>query len=112
MARHKQGHISGWPAVLLLPIAIPIILLVKLGELVGLLKPTEDLTAEDVEGYLKNFLESESGEWDWDDFTSIPITDPALDRIRQEAEDVDLPLSEEGRLRLVELLDRARRLKR
>lgn len=112
MTRHKQRHISGWPAVLLIPIAIPIVLLVKLGELIGLLKSTEDLTAEDVESYLQDFLDARGGDWDWDDFTSIPITDPALEAIRREAADLDLPLRDEGRLRLEDLVNRAQALKR
>lgn len=77
----------------------------------GLLKGTEDLTAEDVENYLEGFLDGKGGEWDWDDFTSTPITNPELDRIRAEARDMALPLGEEDRLRLVELLAHVRTLK-
>lgn len=33
--------------------------------------------------YIDDFVAGRGGEWDWDDFTSIPISDPELDRIRQ-----------------------------
>ena len=110
MARHHQRHISGWPAILLAPFAIPIALLVALAVRAGLLKGTADLTAEDVESYLEDFLDGESGDWDWDDFSSIPITDPELDRIREEALHMGLPLGEAERLRLVDLLAHVRTL--
>lgn len=35
--------------------------------------------------YLERFIEGAEGEWDWDDFCSIPLTDPALDDIRERA---------------------------
>jgi hypothetical protein len=108
MARHRQWHISGWPAYLLAPFVIPIILLVVLAEKLFGLKSTADLTREDVERYLNDFLEEGGGDWDWDDFTSISITDPALDQIREEAAFVQLPLTDDGRATLRELLIRVR----
>jgi hypothetical protein len=104
-------HISGWPAILLAPVAIPIALLFALAERVGLLKRTADLTAGDVERYLDDFLNGEDQDWDWDDFTSIRIADPGLDRIREEALYMELPLSEDDHLRLVELLAHVRTLR-
>ena len=82
MARHRQWHISGWPAILLAPLVIPVILLIVLAERLFGLKSSADLTARDVEGYLQDFLEGTGGDWDRDDFTSIKITDPSLDAIR------------------------------
>jgi hypothetical protein len=111
MARHQQRHIRGWPAILLAPVFLPIFLLVRLGEAVGLLKATEDLTAEDVEGYLRDFLEERGGDWDWDDFTCIPITDPVLDSIRDEAAAIELPLTAEGRSKVTALLRRVEDLR-
>jgi hypothetical protein len=61
-----------------------------------------------VEAYLRDFLEGTGGDWDWDDFTSIKITDPSLDAIREEAAWVDLPLTEEGRVTLSKLLAQVR----
>lgn len=108
MARHSQRHISGWPAVLLAPLVIPLILLVKLAEQLFGLKTTADLTVAEVEGYLKDFLDGGGGAWDWDDFTSIPITDPSLERIREEALLVQLPLGDEGEKALRNLLEQVR----
>lgn len=101
-------HISGWPAVLLAPIAIPIILVIKLAERFFGLKTSVGLTAQDVESYLRDFLEGTGGDWDWDDFTSIPITDPTLEGIREEAAMVPLPLDEEGEATLRRLLEEVR----
>ena len=42
-----------------------------------------DLTPEDVEICLRDFLDGRGGAWDWDDFTSIRITDPTLLQIGQ-----------------------------
>lgn len=108
MARHRQRHASGWPAILLAPIAIPFALLVAVATRLGVLKGSADLTAEDVDGYIHDFLSGDGGEWDWDDFTSIPINDPSLDRIREEASMVQLPLTGEGEATLRRLLERVR----
>lgn len=70
-----------WIAILLLPILAPAALIAQM--LPG--KKTEDRTAAEVAAYLRDFIEGRGGEWDWDDFESVPITDPDLDRIRQEA---------------------------
>jgi len=48
-------------------------------------KKTEDRSASEVATYLRDFIKGEGGDWDWDDFESVPITDPVLERIRQEA---------------------------
>lgn len=98
-----RWHISGWPAILLAPLAIPIILLMVLAERLFGLKTSADRSASDVEGYLRDFLEGCGGDWDWDDFTNIKITDPSLDAIREEAAWVDLPLTEGGRATLRDL---------
>jgi hypothetical protein len=74
------------------------------------LKNSADLTPPDIERYLQDFIEGRSGDWDWDDFTSIPIRDPALEAIRQEAEMVQLPIDEVGDAKLRELLARVRSL--
>lgn len=108
MGRHKQWHVRGWPAVLLAPLAIPVILLVVLAERLFGLKTSADLTARDVERYLQDFLEGSGGNWDWDDFTSIKITDPSLDAIREEAAWVHLPLTDAGRATLKNLLEQVR----
>ncbi len=72
-------------------------MLVLLGQRLFGWKKTADLTARDVEGYLQDFVEGRGGDWDWDDFTSIPVTDPTLEQVRREAAAVNLPLDEGGR---------------
>jgi hypothetical protein len=95
MQRKSGKVIEGWAAVLLAPIAIPIALIVKM--LPG--KKTVDRTAEDVAGYLRDFLEATGGEWDWDDFESVPITDPKLNELRIQAGRAGPPHPDVPRLR-------------
>ena len=108
MTRHRQGHIAGWAAYLIAPIAIVAVVLVKTTSWLFELKKTEDLTAEDVVSYLEDFIEGRGRDWDWDDFCCVTITDPALEAIRQEAALVRLPLDETGETELRALLARAR----
>lgn len=74
------------------------------------MKRSADLNLVDVARYLSNFLDGSGGEWDWDDFTSIPISDRTLDRIRHEAGAVPLPLTTHGEEQLRALLARVRAL--
>ena len=106
----RRVHISGWPAVLLAPLAIPVILLITFLERLFGLKSTADLSAQEVETYLRDFLEGTGGDWDWDDFTSGSITEPALERFRVEAASVPLPLDAEGEATLRRLLEEVRAL--
>lgn len=92
----QRVHISGWSAILLAPLTIPVALLIELAERLIGLKVTADLAARDVATYLRNFLEGTGDNWDWDDFTSIPIADPTLDSVRQEAASLPLPLDTQG----------------
>ena len=97
---------------MLVPIAMVAALVVQLFVRLFGLKNSADLTPDDVEGYLQNFIDGSGGSWDWDDFTSIPITDPSLETIRREAELVQLPVDEAGDAKLRELLARVRSLPR
>ncbi|WP_309662678.1 hypothetical protein [Sphingomonas sp.] len=108
MALHRQWHIGGWPAILLAPVGIFVAILVQLFVWLFGLKNSADLTPEDVLRYLEDFVEGRGGDWDWDDFTGIPITDPFLERIREEAASVELPLTENGRATLRQLAEQIR----
>lgn len=66
---------------MLAPILFPMALLVALLPL----KKTRDRSAVDVACFLREFINGTGGDWDWDDFESIPITNPLLDQIRREA---------------------------
>ena len=105
--RSTDWHVSGWWAVALVPIVLPLALLIQL------LRPnrTRERTPNEVAGYLRDFLDGTGGEWDWDDFTSVPITAPELEAIRTEADRISLPLDASGRSRLEKLLTRAYELR-
>ena len=110
VTRHRQWHISGWPAVFLVPIAIPAWLLIEgVTRLFGL-KRTADLNPADVAGYIDDFLKGDGAAFDWDDFVSIRITDARLEAIRLEADLVPLPVDEAGCAKLTDLLARAKAL--
>ena len=100
--RPRYWHISGWPAVLLTPILLPVAVVVQLLPF----KRTEDRPPEEVALYIREFLDGSGGDWDWDDFTSVPISDPWLDAIRDEADMVGLPVDQAGRATLETLLRR------
>lgn len=110
MGRHRQRHVSGWGAVLLALIAIPLALVVALAQRLFGMNTSVELKPLDVVRYLTDFLDGSGREWDWDDFTSIPISDPTLDRIRQEAGAVPLPLTDQGEAQIRGLLTRVRAL--
>jgi hypothetical protein len=86
-------------------ILIPVALVVKLVTMP--FERPHKRTAEEVAQYLRAFLEDTGGEWDWDDFTSIPLANHALESIRERAANVALPISEEGRSTLLALLAEA-----
>lgn len=81
MQRSSGRAITGWAAILLMPISVPLALVARLWP--G--KKTVDRTPGDVAGFLRDFLEGTGGDWDWDEFESVPITDPELDVLRERA---------------------------
>ena len=104
--RSNDWHITGWKAVALAPLAIPVILLLtmlRIGQ-------KADRTAADVAGFISDFLEGTGGDWDWDDFTCVTIKDSELDSIRDRACAIDLPLRPEGLEELKALLAEAEAL--
>jgi len=104
--RSNDWHIAGWKAIILAPIALPLAILIQLLPL----KKTQDRTPEEVAGFLRDAAEGTGGEWDWDDFTSVPITDPRLEAIRVEADLIPLPINAEGLQKLRDLIRRAEEL--
>lgn len=85
-------------AVVLSILALPLVALLSLFPSKNTMSPEEAAT------YIRDCLEGGGGEWDWDDFTSIPLDDPLVDNIRRRALAVDLPLDEAGRAALRALL--------
>jgi hypothetical protein len=43
---------------------------------------------EEVAQIIEDFLNGTGGRWDWDDFCSSPIDDPALDAVRMRCVDI------------------------
>ena len=81
MQRGSGKSITGWAAILLAPVAIVVALV---GRALGRARSV-DRTPDEVAGYLRDFLDGTGGEWDWDDFESVAITDSGLDDIRRRA---------------------------
>ena len=69
-------------------------------------------TPEDVVACLSNFLENRGDPYDWDDFISVDIADPALEAIRAAAANIDLPVNADGESRVRDLLTEARQVAR
>ena len=88
-------------APILLPMAI----------LAGLFSKPAKRTPAEVAGFIRNFMNDTGGDWDWDDFTSVPIANPELETMRHEAEMIALPVTMEGQRQLKVLLARAEALK-
>lgn len=88
--------------ILLIVVATPLAALAALVSWLFGLKAK--LSASEVATYLRDFIEGNGGDYDWDDFTSVPIGDPRLEDIRSRAAAIDLPVTEEGLAILRELL--------
>ena len=67
-------------------------------------------TAGEVARYIRDFIDGTGGEWDWDDFACIPITDFTLEAIRNRASRVILPADADGMATLRGLLAEAEAL--
>ncbi len=90
--------------MLLAPILFPMAVRVALFPF----KKTRDRSAADVACFLREFINGTGREWDWDDFESIPITNPLLNQIRREALAAGPPNAD--LIRLKELLARVEAL--
>jgi len=89
---------------LLVIVALPVALLA------GLFGSREKRNPDEVAAYLRNFIDGKGDEWDWDDFTAVPIADQTLEAIRQRAAAVELPLTDRGIATLRDLLGETERL--
>lgn len=104
--RSNNWHITGWMAFAFIPVAVPVILLLKLFRI----GQSRVRSPEEVAEFIRDFLEDLGGAWDWDDFISVTIKDPRLDEIRAEACMVGLPLTSTGIDELKRLLAKAEAL--
>lgn len=71
---------------------VPIVIILKL-VLMPFERPTKR-SAGEVAGYLRGFINDTGGEWDFDDFISCEIEDPALDSLRQRATELQVPIED------------------
>lgn len=109
MREHRgMRMISAAGKVLLVIVAVPLALVAGLVSMVFGLKAK--LSAAEVTRYLRDYIEGTGGEWDWDEFTSVPIADPRLDDIRRKAAEVTAPDTEEAQVVLEKLLAKAEQL--
>jgi hypothetical protein len=90
--------------------ALLVIVTLPVAMIASLFGSAEKRSADEVADYLRNFIEGHGGEWDWDDFTLVPIADPQLDSIRRRAAAVELPVTELGSTTLRGLLAEVERL--
>jgi len=79
----------------------------------GIIRGDIERSREEVTRYIEDFISQKGREWDWDDFTSIPIRDPRLEEIRLRCISIDEShppenesewCSEAGRALLAQLL--------
>jgi hypothetical protein len=70
----------GW---LLLPFALLLVPFIPILNWLGWNKM--NAKPEYVIEYLEKFIAGTEGPWDWDDFSSIPLTNPKLENIRERA---------------------------
>jgi hypothetical protein len=97
-----QTTTSTTSKALLIVLAFPVA--VFAGLLSWFLNLKAKLSATDVAKSLRDHIEGTGADWDWDDFTSVPIANSQLDDIRRRAAAVTGPLTEESVIVLRELL--------
>ena len=101
MRRGSDSVVSGWAAILLAPIFLPIALLVGIWETVF---PTKgrDRTPAEVVGFIQDLIDGTGGDWDWDEFECVKIRDSVLETFRRRAARMGPPGADlEGLRRIV-----------
>ena len=84
-------------AAFLLPIAI---VLLPIAIVASFLPKGRKCSPAKLAAKLRKFADGTESEWDWDDLECVPIRDPRLEAIRQEAMTVSPPLRAEDRTKL------------
>jgi hypothetical protein len=84
---------------------VPVFLVIKLVTMP--FEKSFNRSPDEVAQYLRDFLDGTGGEWDWDDFTSIPIADPRLEDIRERAAALELPMADQDTAPLKDLIAEA-----
>ena len=99
-------RIPDWRLSALLVAAVLALLSLPLWLLKKAKKGTRDRTGPEVARFLSDFIAGKGRAQDWDAFTSVPITGSQLEAIRIQAAQIPLPVDENGKRRLNDLLSR------
>lgn len=92
-------------------IAAPLFIFAVIAKIIILpFERPQEITTTQVVLYLYEFIEGFGGDYDWDEFTSVPIANQQLESIRVRANQVNLPVDEEGLAALHLLLTEAKGL--
>lgn len=99
-------------AMIVSVLIVPFVLIARAAMYVLGVDDRADRTPEEVADYLRKFVDGSEGEWDLDDFESVPIKDEHLDSVRCEFLSIHLPMDEVGRAKAQELLSRVEMMPR
>ena len=101
MRRGSDSVISGWTAILLAPIFLPVALVAGIRETISPSKG-QDRTPVQMIGFIQDFIDGTGGDWDWDEFESVKVSDPVLESFRRRAARMGPPAADiEGLRHLV-----------
>jgi hypothetical protein len=64
--------------------------------------------AAEVANAIENHIQGTEGPWDWDDFTSVPIANDDLDKIRLRCLELETSLPEEKTTEMRQIVERLR----
>jgi hypothetical protein len=82
-------------------------LLLLLAAIAGIFDRGRKCTPGEFAEELRKFADGRDSEWDWDDFESVRLRDPLLEKIRQEALITAIPLTDGDKAKLRMLAERA-----
>ena len=101
MRRGSDSVISGCAAILLAPIFLPVALVAGIRETISPSKG-QDRTPVQMIGFIQDFIDGTGGDWDWDEFESVKVSDPVLESFRRRAARMGPPAADiEGLRHLV-----------
>ena len=86
-------------------LAIPTLIVAIIIKLIILpFERPKEISSKEVRDYLQDMINASGTAFDWDDFTSIRIKNPELEKIRSQASEIELPINEAGKQKLRDLL--------
>ncbi len=88
---------------------VPLFIILLFWALTWISKRINRLISTEVADIIEKHIQGTEGPWDWDEFTSIPIADKQLDRIRLRCIQVGDILTKENTEELVRFVEELRR---